>query len=161
MSYSQFAATSQFYLYGRQYCTQTGYISTMKEMFKNGKVPDPMNAISSTHMTGKVCLVTGANSGVGKEVAQFLASKGATVVMLCRDAGRAEAARDEIVASSNNKNVSILLCDLSLETDVRRAWAEFSSLHQSLHVLVCNAGVLLNDKYDMALCAFENANAMT
>ncbi len=47
-------------------------------------------------MTGKLCLVTGANSGIGLATATQLARMGAHVVMVCRDAARGEAARDQI-----------------------------------------------------------------
>jgi len=53
--------------------------------------------------------VTGANSGLGKEIATYAAAKGATLYMLCRSKERAEAARDEIVQETKNENVNILL----------------------------------------------------
>src|ERR1700738_1825482 len=47
----------------------------------------------NSEMSGKVVMVTGANSGMGKEISLGLARMGATLVMVCRDAGRGEAAR--------------------------------------------------------------------
>ncbi len=92
-------------------------------------------------MDGRVCLVTGANRGIGYEVARALARRGATVVMLCRDAGKGQAARQAIIDETKNPNVEVLVCDLSLQADVRRAAAEFLSRHDRLHVLVNSAGV--------------------
>jgi NAD(P)-dependent dehydrogenase (short-subunit alcohol dehydrogenase family) len=92
-------------------------------------------------MDGRVCLVTGANRGIGYEVSRELARQGATVVMLCRDADKGQAARQAIIDETKNPNVEVLLCDLSLQSDVRRAAAEFISRHNRLHVLVNSAGV--------------------
>jgi len=55
----------------------------------------------SLSMTGKVCMITGANSGIGKEVSSFLASRGATIIMVCRDARRGEEARLDIIKVFN------------------------------------------------------------
>jgi NAD(P)-dependent dehydrogenase (short-subunit alcohol dehydrogenase family) len=61
--------------------------------------------------------------------------------MLCRDAGKGEAARKAIIDETKNPNVEILVCDLSQQADVRRAAAEFTSRHDRLHVLVNSAGI--------------------
>ncbi len=97
-------------------------------------------------MKGKVCLVTGANRGLGYEAARALAARGATVVMLCRSADKGEAARAAIATETNNPNVELLLCDLSLQRDVRRAAADFLRRHDRLHVLINNAGIFLRER---------------
>lgn len=97
-------------------------------------------------MKGKVCLVTGANRGIGYEVARALAKRGATVVLLCRDRSRGEAARTRIVEETKNPSVEVVLCDLSLQADVRRAVADFKARHQQLHVLVNCAGIFLRKR---------------
>ena len=97
-------------------------------------------------MRDRVCLVTGANRGIGFEVARGLARRGATVVLLCRDGSKAEAARRAIVAETSDANVEILLCDLSLLADVRRAAADFEARHDRLHVLVNSAGIFLRQR---------------
>ena len=56
----------------------------------------------NTRMQGKVCLITGANSGLGKATALGLALMGATVVMVCRDRVRGEEAQREIKMQSSN-----------------------------------------------------------
>ena len=59
-------------------------------------------------MTGKICIVTGANTGIGKETALGLAKLGASVVMVCRDRERGEAALCEIKQRSGNDRVEII-----------------------------------------------------
>jgi NAD(P)-dependent dehydrogenase (short-subunit alcohol dehydrogenase family) len=94
-------------------------------------------------MNGQICLITGANRGIGFQVARALAQRGATVVMLCRDAHKGEAARRAIVDETKNQSVELLVCDLSLQADVRRAAAEFERRHDRLHVLINCAGIFL------------------
>lgn len=61
---------------------------------------------------------------------------GASVVLLCRDQSKGEEARRSIVESTGNQAVELIVCDLSLQEDVRRAAAEFKAKHERLHVLV-------------------------
>jgi len=145
MGFGQVAATSQFYLYGRRYCTATGYAKARAASLKEG--PDLLES-ADLSLVGKVAMVTGANSGLGFEVAQYLARRGAEVHLVCRSAQRGEEARQAIVAASGNSNVHLLVCDCGLESDVRAAWASFSQgvAAPRLDVLVCNAGVLLNER---------------
>jgi NAD(P)-dependent dehydrogenase (short-subunit alcohol dehydrogenase family) len=91
-------------------------------------------------MQGRVCLVTGSSSGIGKVTARALASIGATVVMLCRNRAKGEAAQAEIRAESPNAQVDLLVADLSELSEVRRAAQEFKQHYPQLHVLINNAG---------------------
>ncbi|MEE9592964.1 MAG: SDR family NAD(P)-dependent oxidoreductase, partial [Thermoplasmata archaeon] len=97
-------------------------------------------------MKGKTCLVTGANSGIGRATAEGLASMGAHVVMVSRDRKRGEAARREIQSSSANPSVDLLLADLSSQDEIRDLAAEVESDYAALHVLVNNAGALVNPR---------------
>src|SRR4051812_47829350 len=92
-------------------------------------------------MRGRICLVTGANRGLGKATALGLAQFGATVVLLARDERLLAAAAEQIAERSGNRNVSTLVADLASFTDVRAAAARLAELHSTLHVLVHNAGV--------------------
>jgi retinol dehydrogenase 14 len=94
-------------------------------------------------MKGKVVMVTGANAGMGKEISLALARMGATVVMVCRDRGRGEAARQEIVSASGNDAVELLLADLSSQQSIRHLVRDFMAAHSRLDVLVNNAGMSL------------------
>jgi len=89
----------------------------------------------------KICMITGANAGLGKESAIQLAKKGFHVVMVCRNKDRAVEARKEIINSSDNKNVDILLSDLASLNSVRKLAEDFKGKYNKLHVLINNAGV--------------------
>ncbi|MFQ5981883.1 MAG: SDR family oxidoreductase [Woeseiaceae bacterium] len=92
-------------------------------------------------MKEMVCLVTGANAGIGYVTARDLAKTGATTVLLCRDEQRGQAARDGISAETGNDSVSMLLCDLSSQASIRQAAEAFARKHDALHVLVNNAAM--------------------
>jgi NAD(P)-dependent dehydrogenase (short-subunit alcohol dehydrogenase family) len=98
------------------------------------------------NMSGKVCLVTGANSGLGKVTALELARMGAHVVMVCRDRIKGEAALAEIKQASANDHIELMFCDLSSQADIRRFADEFKATHDRLDVLINNAGVYLRKR---------------
>src|SRR5215217_7600416 len=93
-------------------------------------------------MGEKVCLITGATSGIGKATAMGLATLEASVVMVGRDRGRGEAALAEIKEKSTNASVDLMLADLSSQEEVRRLADEFKEAHPRLDVLINNAGVI-------------------
>jgi NAD(P)-dependent dehydrogenase (short-subunit alcohol dehydrogenase family) len=97
-------------------------------------------------MTGKICVVTGANTGIGKEAALGLAKLGATVVMVCRDLERGEAARRDIKQKSRNDRVELMICDFSSQNSIRQLAEDFKQRHDRLDVLVNNAGVVLRER---------------
>ena len=91
-------------------------------------------------MAGKIAFVTGATSGIGKATALGLARMGATVVLVARDRARGEATRKEIVASSGNTAVDLLLADLSVQASIRELAAAFKAKYDRLDILINNAG---------------------
>ena len=93
-------------------------------------------------MTGKLCLVTGANSGIGLATATQLARMGAHVVMVCRDAARGEAARDQIRQLTGNHQVDLLQADLADLSQVRGVAADYQARYPRLDVLIHNAGLM-------------------
>lgn len=92
-------------------------------------------------MRGKVCLVTGANRGIGRATAEGLARLGATVIMICRNRTAGEQARQEIVAATGNQQLELLVADLAVQAEVLALADEVRARHQQLHVLISNAGV--------------------
>lgn len=91
-------------------------------------------------MHGKVCLITGATSGIGLVAARELASKGARVVLVGRDPGRCAAAVAQIQTQTGNRDVEALLADLSSQEQIRGLAQQFRERHARLDVLVNNAG---------------------
>jgi len=97
-------------------------------------------------MQGRVCIVTGASSGIGKAAALALAQTGATVALVCRNSQRAEAARDEIRTATGNAAVDVLLADLSSQAEIHRLAHELLERYPQIHVLVNNAGILNRER---------------
>src|SRR2546426_3110865 len=84
-------------------------------------------------MTGKTCLITGGNSGIGKGTALGLAGMGANVVVVSRNRGKGEAALTEIFAKSGKRNVELMLADMSSQGSIRRLAGDFKAGHQKLY----------------------------
>lgn len=110
-------------------------------------------------MSGKTCVVTGANSGIGKETALALALRGARVIMVCRNHAKGEEARRKIIGESGNESIDLLLCDLSSFAEVRRLADEITRKYGKLDVLVNNAGIF-SLKKDISLDGFEKTFAV-
>jgi len=99
-------------------------------------------------MKGKVCLITGANSGIGKATALGLAKLDAHVVMLCRDKSRGEKALSDIITESGNESIDLLVADLSSQYSIRQSVKEFQVKFDKLNVLINNAGVNPRRRYE-------------
>jgi NAD(P)-dependent dehydrogenase (short-subunit alcohol dehydrogenase family) len=91
-------------------------------------------------MSGKICIVTGATSGIGKVTAQALAQKGATVIVVARNQRRGEITVDEIRANTGNAAVILMLADLSSQASIRQLAQAFTQQYARLDVLINNAG---------------------
>jgi NAD(P)-dependent dehydrogenase (short-subunit alcohol dehydrogenase family) len=90
-------------------------------------------------MTGKICIVTGANSGIGFVTAKALVQRGAEVSIVCRNAAKAKAALDAIEAATERRP-RLFLADLSDLDAVRRVGRELADAHDQIDVLINNAG---------------------
>ncbi len=93
-------------------------------------------------MDGKVVVVTGASMGIGEAIAKVFADEGASVVLLSRDASRAEAARKRI---DHTDRTLALACDVCNREDIDRALATTLSRFHRVDVWVNNAGVGIRD----------------
>src|ERR671918_2162455 len=104
----------------------------------------------SGSMGEKICLITGATSGIGKATAMGLANMGASVVMVGRDQGKGEAVMAEIKEKSNNASVDLMLADLSSQEEIRRLADEFKEAYPRLDVLINNAGLFRSTRITTA-----------
>jgi retinol dehydrogenase 14 len=100
-----------------------------------------MAAIGTTPLEDRTWIVTGASSGIGKATALGLARLGGNLVLACRDAGRGEAARSEIVQESKNSKVSLMIVDLASQASIVSFAEQFTQDYRRLDALVNNAGI--------------------
>ena len=110
-------------------------------------------------MQGKICLVTGATLGIGKETALGLARKGAHVVIAGRDEARTRETAAWIAGQSGDAKVDFLVADLSSQAEVRRLAAAFKARYQRLDVLLNNAGAIFT-KRETTVDGFERTWAL-
>lgn len=97
-------------------------------------------------MTKKICLVTGASSGIGKEVCVALAQSGIHVIMVCRNATKGQIALEEIKTHSRSTSIDLLIADLSSQKDIRLLAKIIHERYEKLNILINNAGVVLYKK---------------
>ncbi len=95
-------------------------------------------------MKGKTCIVTGSNSGIGKETAIALAEMGATVIMAVRNLESGQAALEHILQEVNEPHIELMHCDVASRSAIEKFASEFKAKFDSLHVLVNNAGAVIN-----------------
>jgi NAD(P)-dependent dehydrogenase (short-subunit alcohol dehydrogenase family) len=108
-----------------------------------------------SQLQNQIVLITGPTSGIGKVTATALARMGAHVVLLARNADKAEAARREIKAAAGHDRVDVLLADLADLGQVRRAAAEFDARYPRLDVLVNNAGLIFGAQRQLSVDGHE------
>jgi len=92
---------------------------------------------------GRIAIVSGANAGLGYEVALALASKGCCVVLACRNLGNAQAAKERMVALHPQAQVECAVLDLCDLASVKAFAREFASSHNRLDLLINNAGIMM------------------
>lgn len=107
----------------------------------------------------KVCVITGANSGIGYEAALGLARTGVRVVMVCRNRRRGEAARQRIVRAAEGAKVDLLIADLASLRQVRALASDLTAAYPEIHALVNNAGVY-RGRPEMSEDGFERTMAV-
>lgn len=166
----QVMSTSQFFLYGKRHFTKyvryvcvffvnryqcyhhysplhrTGYLkhlaSYTEPVQNRADLKFGTDGADDKQLKDKTILITGANSGLGKQVAMYCAAKDANVIMMCRNPEKAETAKKEIERATDNGNVRVVLCDLAELSAIDAAVKEI----KTVDCIVCNAGVLLNDE---------------
>ncbi|XP_053792084.1 dehydrogenase/reductase SDR family member 12 isoform X2 [Vidua chalybeata] len=96
-------------------------------------------------VAGRSFLVTGANSGIGKDTAKEIARRGGTVHLVCRNKERAEVAKEEIVTETGNQNIFLHIVDISNPKEIWKFAEKFQNEHK-LNVLINNAGCMVNNR---------------
>ena len=91
---------------------------------------------------GKIAIVTGANSGLGKEITIGLAKKEIKVIMACRNQPKAESAKAEVLSKVNSADIEIMILDLNSLNSVRNFATVFIEKYNRLDLLI------ENDNYD-------------
>jgi NAD(P)-dependent dehydrogenase (short-subunit alcohol dehydrogenase family) len=118
-------------------------VNTPKETGMAPHPHDPWNPRKLPDLTGRVALVTGANSGTGFEAAKALAGCGAQVILACRSAEKGQAARERILAACPGAQVEFQRLDLASLADIREATGALRARHPRLDLLLNNAGVMV------------------
>lgn len=97
-------------------------------------------------MRGRICLITGATGGMGRVIATELVRRGATVVLVARSQATGDAVAAEVMHTTGNPAVEVLVAELSDQSAIRRLAEEFRARHDRLHVLVNNAGAHFRER---------------
>ncbi|XP_059182879.1 retinol dehydrogenase 12, like [Centropristis striata] len=98
---------------------------------------------SAERLDGKTVVITGANTGIGKETAIDLAKRGAKILMACRDPERGQAAVKEVIENSGNENVVFMKLDLADSKSIRECAEAINKGEPQLNILINNAGVMV------------------
>ncbi|KAK7104587.1 retinol dehydrogenase 13-like [Littorina saxatilis] len=131
--------------------TTFGGIVLLKDYMSGGRFS------GKERIPGKTVIVTGANTGIGKETAKELARRGGRVILACRDLDRAEQARAEIVLETANRNVVVKKLDLASMGSIRAFAKDINATEPHVDILINNAGImrcpkmLTEDGFEMQL----------
>lgn len=125
-------------------------VFTMFRRFIGGGV-----CISEAKMDGKTVLITGANTGIGKETAIDLAKRGARVIMACRDMKKGETALNDVAEQSGSSKLVLKQLDLASLASVRAFAEDVTNTESKLHVLINNAGVMVPAELQKTQDGFE------
>ncbi len=110
-------------------------------------------------MKNKLCIITGANAGIGFETAKELARQGAFIVMVCRSEDKAIAAKKAIQQETPDAGIDIILCDFSIQDEIRKASADILEKYEKIDVLINNHGFITN-KFEETVDGLESIFAV-
>ncbi|KAL2085670.1 hypothetical protein ACEWY4_018990 [Coilia grayii] len=112
------------------------FVSAYRNMFRGAWSSD-------ARLDDKTVVITGANTGIGKETAIDLAKRGARIIMACRDMEKASSALKDVIEASGNQNVVVKKLDLSDTTSIREFAEVMNKEESQLNILINNAGVMV------------------
>jgi len=124
-------------------------VKGLKEYTNSGFVAASKNFNESdldVKCEGRSYMITGSNSGIGKQTALEIVKRGGTVHMVCRNPSTGEEAKQELIETTGNNDVHLHILDLSKPTDVLKFARKFSEENPKLDVLVNNAGCMVNTR---------------
>jgi retinol dehydrogenase-12 len=130
----QLAEANRFSIFGLTALASFFYL-TKKFYFNGGTYHD-----KRTKLNGKCVIITGANTGIGKETAIDLAARGARVILACRNVEKANQAASEIRAKTGNGNVVVESLDLSSFESIRQFSSKINAQEERIDILINNAG---------------------
>jgi len=113
------------------------------------KLPEELQFITNSRMTqktttarldGKICVISGTTSGIGRETAKLLAGGGARLVMVCRNKEKAVEFQKEITQTYGTQ-AEVIIADFEKLAEVNQAAEEISSRFPKIHLLINNAGI--------------------
>ncbi|XP_076463899.1 retinol dehydrogenase 13-like [Babylonia areolata] len=131
--------------------TAAGGIVLLKDYMSGGRFS------GKERIPGKTVIITGANTGIGKETAKELARRGGRVILACRDLEKAEQAKAEIVLETANRNIVIKKLDLASMGSIRAFAKDINASEPHVDILINNAGImrcpkmLTEDGFEMQL----------
>ena len=100
--------------------------------------------------SGRVIVITGANSGLGLESSRILAAKGATIVMAVRSLDKGEKARDEILAGQPDASLDVMHLDVGDLSSVKEFASALKAKYDRLDILLNNAGLMAIPRQETA-----------
>jgi len=128
--------------------------STKDSSTTYGHQSNALQILYGTDLTNKTAIVTGANTGIGFEIARSLAKHGCQVILACRNLTKGEAACSKIRKEQGNINVSCRKLDLCSLRNVKQFVEQYRQESLPLHYLILNAGVL-NTKFKLTQDGYE------
>ena len=110
-------------------------------------------------MEGKLCLITGATDGIGKETAKCLAGFNARLILVGRDQSKGDSVRNELMVQTGNDQIDIMTADLSNMNAIQKLSEEIHQKYNKLNVLINNAGAFFS-KREITDDGFEKTFAL-
>lgn len=103
-------------------------------------------SLTEKKLSGKVCLITGGTSGIGKETARALAQMGAHVVIAARNLELAEEVKQELISATGNSHIDVMPCDFVSLASIMTFAKSFKAKYDRLHILINNAGLMERER---------------